>query len=54
MDGKGRAIDNILRKIMEDSHAECNIYKHILTEIQPLQRTKDYFEFYNTRDFISH
>jgi putative transposase len=49
MDGKGRAIDNILLKDYGgQSNTRMYIYKHILTE-SALQRLKDYFEFYNTR-----
>jgi putative transposase len=31
-----------------------NVYLQAYTENQPLQDLKDYFEFYNYGDFISH
>jgi putative transposase len=49
MDGKGRAIDNILLKDYGgQSNTRMYIYKHIYG-ISLYRGLKDYFEFYNTR-----
>jgi hypothetical protein len=53
MDGKGRAIDNILLKDYGgQSNTRMYIYKHILTE-SAFRGLKDYF-FIIHGDFISH
>jgi putative transposase len=49
MDGKGRAIDNILLKDYGgQSNTRMYIYKHT-DGISLYRGLKDYFEFYNTR-----
>jgi putative transposase len=48
MDGKGRAIDNILRRLWRTVKYE-NVYLQAYTGISLYRGLKDYFEFYNTR-----
>jgi hypothetical protein len=54
MDGKGRAIDNILLKDYGGQSNENGIYKHILTESAFTEDLKIILNFIIHGDFISH